>query len=114
MISPLEIQKGSILCHEGKPKIVKAIGDYILFTDAKAWIGGSMIEGEPLSAAWIERLGFHSTGDGNWANGVLAVSLLSDGTFAINGCMKFYQYVHQLQLVYFAITGEHLKVPKFK
>lgn len=112
MISPLEIQRNSILCHDGKVKVVKAIGDYILFTDAKAWIGGSMIEGEPISEVWMEKFGFEYYGEGNWGNGKISVHILINAFFMIAGIEVPYKYVHQLQLCHFALTGQHLPLPK--
>lgn len=114
MISPSEILKGSILCHEGKPKIVKAIGDYILFMDAKAWIGGSMIEGEPLSVVWLDKLGFvYDSSVGGWTNGKIGITVEENG-FKLPWSNFLYQYVHQLQLIHFIITQEHIKLPKIK
>src|SRR6266404_4324622 len=58
MINPLEIQRGSILCHEGRVKKVKAVSELILFEGEKAWIGGSMVEGEPITEEWLKIFGF--------------------------------------------------------
>lgn len=113
MISPIEIQKGSILSHEGKPKVVKAIGDFILFTDAKAWIGGSMINGEPVSEKWLVELGFRQETGNIWGNGKLVISVYGNA-FKFMDSNLTYEYVHQLQGLYFYIVGEHLKLPKIK
>lgn len=127
MISPLEIQKGSILCHEGKAKRVLAIGDYIQFEGKKEWIGGSMIEGEPLSEWWLEQFGFEYRPDTvpkRWNKKMISLhstwylyeGLDGDICFSPhewNYTLKL-KYVHQLQLLCFSLTGEHLKVPKLK
>lgn len=129
MISPSEILKGSILCHEGKVKLVIAIGDYIQFSDAKVWIGGSMINGEPLCEAWLNKMGFVDQGNGeffrqldmaNWGMKVVAPNIHSSQWTAYAGFVNTWQelkqieYCHQLQLLFFAMFSEHIKLPKIK
>jgi hypothetical protein len=129
MISPLEIQRGSILSHEGKAKKVKAVSELIMFEDAKAWIGGSMIEGEPISGPWLEHLGFQKEEDGafyrqfellNWSVRIINTGLYSAEWIIFSGFqnqwneLRVIHYLHELQLLFFALSGEHLKVPKFK
>lgn len=116
MISPLEIQRFSILNHEGKTKKVKAVSELILFEGEKAWIGGGMINGEPISRTWLEKLGFTQTHEFVWGNGKLELLFnFDESVFCIGhwGNIR-YQYIHQLQLQHFAITGEHIKLPKIK
>lgn len=127
MINPNEIMKGSILCHEGRAKKVKAIGDYIAFESAKEWIGGSMIEGEPLSHIWLTGLGFDKIQEGDMAQPDIYrktyCPVLVKTNFDIQSRgndFRYFEgninvelkYIHQLQGLYFYVTGEHLKVPK--
>lgn len=127
MISVNEIQRGSILLHEGKVKRVIAIGDYVQFEGFKVWIGGSMINGEPLSEKWLSVFGFESLGDGewfkqyemaNWGIKVVTPSLTNPGWLVFQGFINTWQelsnieYCHQLQLLFFVISGKHLKVSK--
>jgi hypothetical protein len=115
MISVKEVMKGCILSYEGRAQVVKGISEYIIFEGKKEWIGGSLINGEPISEAWLDRLGFKLTGQhGIWGNEKISIVLLSDGTFSMNGCLIFNRYIHQLQVLIFAMTGEHLKLPKLK
>ena len=116
MISPLEIMRNSILCHEGKVKAVKAIGDYIQFADAKVWIGGSMVEGEPITPSWLERLKFQWD-ELTWGNKNVWLAPNDDAYDVFlhgisGGVSRRISYVHQLQLIYFAMIGEHLILPK--
>lgn len=129
MISPLEIQRFSILCHEGKVKKVKAVSELILFEGEKAWIGGSMINGEPLCEAWLSRMGFTDLNNGeffkqadmaNWGMKLVAPNIQSSQWTAYQGFVNTWQelkqieYCHQLQLLFFALFGEHIKLPKIK
>jgi len=110
--------KGSILSFEGKCQIVKGVAEYIMFEGRKEWIGGSLINGEPISEIWLERLGFeydqHTYSRGRvWlAPADAGYDVFLNGLSA--GIATHIQYVHQLQVLYFSITGEHLKIPKLK
>lgn len=57
-VSPKDILKGSILCFEGQAQVVKAVSEFIMFENRKEWIGGSLINGEPISEEWLVRFGF--------------------------------------------------------
>ena len=105
--------KHSILCHEGKTKVVVAIGDYIQFSDAKVWIGGSMVEGEPISELWLERFDFKKMDQDVWSNGNLDI-VLGNNFFTSPLSRRTFQYCHQLQMLHYTIVGEHLKLPKIK
>lgn len=114
MISPREIQKGSILSYDGKPQVVKNISDYICFEGYKEWVGGSLINGEPISEVWLERLGFQNhKGESLWTNHKITIDF-HEGKFTFGGSLRVYEYVHHLQILQFAITGEYLTIPKLK
>lgn len=128
MITPREIMKGCIVNFEGKPHLVKGVTEFILLEGVKAWIGGSMMDGEPLSEDWLVRIGFEKAEDGdfyrqltmlNWAISVRKNSLTGDwgayqGFFSQRQELRITPFVHQLQVLFFAMTGEHLKTPKLK
>jgi len=123
MISPLSIMRGSILSYEGKPQIVKSIGEYIMFEGKKEWIGPSLVNGEPLSEEWLFKFGFYANSSAWFERkgflflwgyteefGHFLHFADSDQTI-VGSAMK---YVHQLQMLCFSLTGEHLNVPKIK
>lgn len=112
-ISPKEVMRGIILNYEGKPVIVKGVTEYIILEGRKEWIGGSLINGEPISEIWLEKLGFEQTEYDTYSKGELKITL-GDSCFYSNKSMTEYNYVHQLQLLYFSLTQEHLKLPKLK
>lgn len=126
MISVREILKGCIVSYEGQIRIVKGLSEYILLEGSKEWIGGSMINGEPLSETWLNEFGFEYRPDTipkRWnkkMDGQNSTWHLyeSDGEICFspyewNYTLKL-KYVHQLQVLFFALTGEHLKIPKLK
>lgn len=118
MVSPKEILKGAVVSYEGKVQIVKSIGEYIMFEGWKEWVGPSLINGEPISEAWLERLGFvddqHTYSRGRiWlAPGDKGFDVFTNGLSA--GITTRIEYIHQLQCLYFVIIREHLIIPKFK
>lgn len=117
-VSPKEIMRGCILNYEGKSQIVKGVSEYIIFEGWKEWVGPSLINGEPLTPEWLERLGFeydqHTYSRGRvWlAPGNITYDVFLHGLHA--GVTTRIQCVHQLQVLYFAITGECLIIPKLK
>lgn len=113
MISPKEVQKGSIVSYEGQARIVKGVMDYIILEGTKEWIGGSLINPEPISEVWLERFGFRQEEGNIFGNGKMVISFYLDA-FKFVDSMLTYQYVHQLQLLYFSLIGEHLVIPKIK
>lgn len=110
-ISPREVLKGCIVSYEGRPRIVKGVMDYIILEGTKEWIGAGLMNGEPISTEWLERFGFKQETGNIFGNGKLVISFYGD-------CFKFidspitYQYCHHLQILHFAITGQHLIVPR--
>lgn len=113
MISPKEVLKGCILSYEGKAQIVKGVSEYIIFEGKKEWVGGSLINGEPISEKWLEVFGFTKMDQDTWSDGKIDI-VLNDGYFTTNCSRIKYQYIHQIQVLSFALTGEHIKLPKLK
>lgn len=114
-ISVKEIQKGSLLLYKGDVKIVQGINQYILFEGDKVWIGGGEIDPVPLSEEWIGKFGFVQKDPelNAWTNGKMTIFFqVNQFHLGLSGCI--YVYVHQLQIVHFIITGEHLVLPKIK
>src|ERR1700748_2174755 len=115
-----EVMKGAIVSYEGKTRIVKGVMDYFILEGTKEWIGGCMINGEPLTADWLVKFGFQK--DNQFYNkGLVSVVLQGEGGIHLKGMVYFNswaiwehqpEYVHQLQVLYFALTRECLIVPK--
>jgi hypothetical protein len=72
--------------------------------------------GIPLTKEWIKRLGFERNKDGDyvWYKYIISFSCDKPIWFGQHGCCQQetiregIQYVHQLQNLYFALTGEEL------
>lgn len=118
-LSPKELLKGCIVSYEGRPRIVKGVMDYVILEGTKEWIGAGLMDGEPLTEQWLMKLGFEFN-DAFYNKGKLSIALAGDTPY-IKGRVYFnswaiweYQpeYVHQLQVLYLALAGEHLPVPK--
>lgn len=122
MISPREVMRGNVLSYEGKVQIVKGVAEYIMFEGWKEWVGGSLINGEPLTEQWLDRLGFEWVGNpSSWNRGKVSIVLKGDSypngrTYFNSWAIREDQpeFVHQLQVLYFGLTREHLIIPKLK
>ena len=130
-----EIRIGNLLIHEGKVKKVSEIGRkqvnegnlyYLSFDDKNRgyWLkhnGVDLIEPIPLTEEWLLKFGFEKDFEGDvyknvnsnsflcWQNN--RVELLDDEN---NKCMAYCDHVHQLQNLYFALTGEELTLTETK
>jgi hypothetical protein len=65
----------------------------------------------PLTEEWLLKFGFHEIIDGNLRKGMLIVTKGSKGELTVTIRMimiKTIKHVHQLQNLYFALTGEEL------
>lgn len=129
-ISSLEVMRGSILCYEGKVQKVKTVGEYIMFEGWREWVGPSLINGEPISEEWLKRLGLNLIQEGSMSHPAIYRKeyshrlVISNFDVSVRGANEFYwaegntiiklQYVHQLQLIAFAIIGHHLIIHKLK
>lgn len=127
MISPFEVMRGNILLFEGKNFIVKGVNDYVLLDGRKEWIGGSMMSGEPISSVWLQRLGFSEflTDDCrrqlqalNWEIRVAKTSIgdwiIYQGFGGQWTELRRADFVHQVQNLYYSLTGEFCHLPKSK
>ena len=69
----------------------------------------------PLTEEWLEKFGFKHT-DAGWSNGTRAnlIKMLSGGymlpSFGQHDFVTELKYVHQLQNLFFALTGEELTI----
>ena len=129
-LSPRELLVGSVVSYQGKPCIVKGLSQYIMLKGYKEWIGGSQMEGELISPAWMEQLGFekHSNSNEFWNHWVLpngwhisewlqdnkVAGFEEKGVCYWGECFVPVKYIHQLQILYFSVAAQHLKVPKLK
>ena len=67
----------------------------------------------PLTEEWLLKFDFHELEDGNLRNGMLIVTKNSKGELTITIrliMIKSIKYVHQLQNLYFALTGTELTI----
>lgn len=123
MISPLELMRNSIVCFEGRAYKVKSVSELIMLEGRKEWIGGSLINGEPISEVWMEKLGWELVDTDSWEykkgdklgmrihkslDGIWLVYFFTGNWEQI----RTIEFVHQLQGFYFFTTGKYLIVPK--
>lgn len=114
-ITPRNLMSGSVISYEGVVVMVKSVSpDFVILTDRKEWIGGSQVNPVPLTAYWLEGLGFTQMDENTWNKNGVDILFHGVGMFQCTHSRLTYQYVHQLQGLYFALTEEHLVVPKLK
>jgi hypothetical protein len=76
----------------------------------------------PLTAEWLERFGFKSTSEGYWADDNLEVGYTTTDEnmqyeyLSIKSMTEMVdlKYVHQIQNLYFALTGSELTIKETK
>lgn len=67
------------------------------------------IEPIPLTEDWLLKFGFEDVPTGNYWNQKLCIHIYSNEFYILQEQGRvFIQYVHQLQNLYFALTGEEL------
>jgi hypothetical protein len=121
-----EVMRGCVILFEGKPVKVKAISEYIMIEGRKEFIGGGFMNGEPLSEKWLLDLGFSFLDDRYYLADpkssriifIMAYKYKWLADYTVNDHrdipLRLISYVHELQVLTFAIIGQHLKVPKLK
>lgn len=118
-----ELRIGNLLSFSGEPVAINAGFIY----DCDYWnrnperqdaVLFENVEPIPLTAEWLERLGFQTSGGTYYEkDGIgLITGYAVDGTFVCGNSFgsrhtHFYD-VHQLQNLYFALTGEELMIQK--
>lgn len=128
MINASELRKDNIVMRLNKfdrlPRVTKIIGMMIFQAEKEP----EEFDAIPLTAEWLERLGFEVKA-GEPTQMIICrrafnlyKNLIRDGSGRYKGyslCMKtedgmtahvFVEYVHQLQNLYFALTGKELEV----
>lgn len=129
MLKNTECRIGSLLkTHEGYVRVV-SVGENIAMT-AEPWphptedrIPGLLFEGISLTQEWMESMGFDyssvADADGNyytneWNLWPITVEFGIDSpippSVSIFGSATNINYIHQLQNLYFAVTGTELKI----
>lgn len=128
-----ELRIGNVVCFYGnkKPLVIKEIS-----TESKnGWLRGYVVDNgnktaidclrpEPLTEEWLLKMGFEIASRGhlviafNEDNVKFEIHSENDGeTYKLshysNG-FKHIKYVHQLQNLYFSLTGEELQITKEK
>jgi len=116
MIAPQELRIGNIVRLKSKNK------DYVIDSGYEIDTGTDSDDFEPieLTEDWLRKLNFVCLGKKrNWfdynLNGRIVLSISLDGILLINLNGEFsnigsVKYVHQLQNLIFALTGEELKI----
>ena len=121
-LTPQELRLGNYL----KPKVKLNLADLktpdivvvdtvqlndLLYYGAEKWAN----EPIPLTKEWLELLGFKKHHFLGYSNGRLFIDMVGNPTFfafEVNYHHKFVviKFVHQLQNLYFAITGDELQL----
>lgn len=121
MIKSTEVRIGNLVSFIGKPFKIAGIDQYsknfFLEDDPGGFIREPVI-GIPLTPEWLERCGFHKLNAG-WINQSGSMCFY-DTSQDINGdyMMDYgtrnynarFKYLHQLQNLYHALTGEELSI----
>ncbi|KAA2223021.1 hypothetical protein [Chryseobacterium sediminis] len=124
MIAPQELRLGNLIGYDGKIFKVKEIRNYIIVCDrGKGNVDFTSKEIEPieLTEEWLLKFGFEKKAEHNLKLDVLTRSIIhayTHGKVEIElGNRSGYsfgypevQFVHQLQNLYFALTGEELTI----
>ena len=72
---------------------------------------GSFIKGIPITPEWLERVGFVSKPNNLFILGKIELRYYRGRSdVLVRGINVSYKYVHQLQNLYFALTGEELEI----
>ena len=107
-----ELRIGNLIEFHRKIELIKGIED--------DWVGLSKSYRVPLNALglnpielteeWLIKMGFGDTGNKKWIHGKFGFSLIKGFKFYKSGVLPEVKYVHQLQNLYFALTGEELTI----
>jgi hypothetical protein len=114
-ITPRDLMSGSVVQHEGRIVKIKSVSpDFVVLEDRKEWLGGSFINGVPITEYWLQGLGFEAQDSNIWVKNGVHIVFYGVGIFQTPVSPKTYQYVHELQVLYVALMQEHLVIPKLK
>lgn len=107
------------------------VGNYVMHPDNKSYFGvsGALIKELqisqhlqkdlkpiPLTEEWLEKFGFekikHIHNGIYYLHRLVKISIYPNGMIELRGSVGWnkMQYVHQLQNLYFALTGEELEI----
>jgi hypothetical protein len=119
----VELRLGNWYDHHGTPKQVTTSVIEDLWGAPRVWV-----KPIPITAEWLVKFGFENKGHGysdniyykqqGWYNWAHIVTISDTGIVMKHGFMnqwselKSLQYVHELQNLYFALTGEELTINK--
>jgi hypothetical protein len=112
-----EIDRGNGIIEDfEKCEVVKVIGfdpfENIIWCDSELDIENYDLQPIPLTEEWLERFGFaFYFFSGTYAkNGIKIVSENTFWCLNVTGIIITIKHVHQLQNLYFALTGEELQI----
>jgi hypothetical protein len=117
MIKANELRLGNYFLWKCKPKKVKHIWPYgvgITTEEGDDWtqvLEIEDIEPIPLTLEILEGAGFENWNKNKYANNVICLTLNGDGfLYLANQRHVNLFYLHQLQNLYFSLTGEELNI----
>jgi hypothetical protein len=127
VIQPQELRIGNLVFYQNEVYEIKALGSHEAnLGDGKGTHPYGSISGIPLTGEWLLKFGFERDESVRVENGILTLDLTKsdspihdfvwrNNTFGASGSEFHYdmpqiKYVHQLQNLYFTLTGEDLTI----
>lgn len=101
-------------------KKVKSLSSNLVFCDDGSHIYNDEMRGIPLTEEWLVKLGFEKKSGSEFEKGRFIYRsqqrdlIIGGFEYDYNGIIYHPEYVHQLQNLYFALTGEELSLIKYK
>ncbi|WP_288373977.1 hypothetical protein [uncultured Chryseobacterium sp.] len=125
MIAPQDLRLGNLVQYDGKIFKVKEIRNYIIVCDrGKGNVDFTVNEISPieLTEDWLLKFGYEPTTLGYWSNGKIEIGYTTTDdnihyeyiSITHKTEMTNLKYVHQLQNLFFAFTGEELTIKEQK
>ena len=77
------------------------------------YVGRVIANPIPITPEWLKRFGFENRGNNLFVKGKIELRYYANRCeVVVRGINITYQYVHQLQNLYFALTGEELELKR--
>ncbi len=75
--------------------------------------GSFLVNGIEINTDWLVKFGFDSKGSGIWFKDLFEIHIMDNGKIYLRGWQNGIcqvEYLHQLQNIYFSLTGYELRV----
>jgi len=115
MIQANEVRRGNLVEYEGRVFEIDIIAEEFPTLNTQEFgigvVSWKDLGGVMLTEKWLVKFGFEQWDKNKWVdkNGVITISKLGEGfLYLANQRHVNIFYVHQLQNLYFALTGEEL------